>query len=65
MKAPLFLFGLVALVEKNMQTPDRYSSHPPAQERLAHLAESSKDRHSRNVVRSMIDLVKTTPVLNV
>jgi hypothetical protein len=34
---PLHLFGLLAFIEKNATTPDRFATHPPALDRLVNI----------------------------
>jgi hypothetical protein len=64
---PIFaldFFTLLALVEKNLGTPDKYSTHPPALERLSEIIrkiEKTNDRQMLQGALGMWDVTRSVP----
>ena len=63
---PLNFFVVVALVEKNLAIPDRFSTHPPALARLRSLIENLSDEGNREILESakgILQLAQSVPKL--
>jgi hypothetical protein len=56
--APLYLFELMALVEKNSTGYNRYTSHPPATHRFAYLVKRIHDEGDPEITGFAINLLK-------
>ena len=63
--APLTAFVLYTLVDKNHPTPDRYSKHPPAIDRLEQLLLNDDDINSKERIKrdaeDLVSYARSTP----
>jgi hypothetical protein len=62
--APLMLFPIIALIEKNLSVADQFSTHPPAHERVKTLIDSFRkegDERVREKAVEILELVEDMP----